>query len=571
MAPSGLEIAGIVLHAFPLAINTLEICRDAAKVVGSFLQIKLAYKKWRDDLEFHRLLFTKNLRQLLLPLVLDDNTIEELLLAPGGDGWTEEQTVRLFEERLGESYDLYMKYIHGMNQTIIEINRELAVDSDWARSILRDESQASNSKTRLKSFMTRQFHKFKLSSNETTRQRLFGELQRYNDKLERLLKASDDDIRLQRDRKPESQFDSLDPEICNVWRQAKNVFQALTSAWTCQCQQHGAKLLLQHRTTGKSGYEITFSGFLASEFESHKVKILEAEDTALKQSVSALDSVPIDQPSHRRSHWPRSRLWTSNKKGESNKISRTQLSVRLARVETSPSLPISNEIVNLCASLGTSEVSYYGYLIQEECRYHVLNISRLNIEAVRSVTLDQMLRGDVSPLLTRSQRYNLSLILASTFLQLLDSPWLSVLPKRSDIIFFSSHHEDARIIQLDQPYISHDFRPSNTLNSASSPDKMFSFTAALDHLGIMLLELCFGRIIEEQTWRKKKGFDILAAREWQCHVNEEAGGDYAEAVSWCLGGNRIAPLERWRQEMLRRVVQPLHRCREYLSNGGADI
>lgn len=129
-------------------------------------------------------------------------------------------------------------------------------------------------------------------------------------------------MRLQRDRKSKSQFDCVDSGICNIWRQAKNVFQALTSAWTCQCQQHGVRLLLQHRTTGKAEFEITFSGLIASEFESHKVKILEAEDTALKQSISALNSIPLHQPGHRRSVRLQSRLRTRNKKGKSSKRSR---------------------------------------------------------------------------------------------------------------------------------------------------------------------------------------------------------------------------------------------------------
>jgi hypothetical protein len=171
-------------------------------------------------------------------------------------------------------------------------------------------------------FLTRQLHKFKLSSNGTTRKRLFGELQQYNDKLEKLLEASDEDVRLQRDRKSNCHLDSVDSGICNIWRQAKNVFQALASAWTCQCQQHGAKLLLQHRTTGKAEFEIMFSGFVTSEFESLQVKILEAEDTALKQSISALDSVHLHQPSHRRSHRLQSRLRTRNKKGKSTRKSR---------------------------------------------------------------------------------------------------------------------------------------------------------------------------------------------------------------------------------------------------------
>jgi hypothetical protein len=86
-------------------------------------------------LEFHKLLFTKNLRQLLLPLVLDDDKIKELLLAPGGDCWREESVAELFEKRLEESYELYMQYIQGIKNTMDEINRELAIDSKWAQKL----------------------------------------------------------------------------------------------------------------------------------------------------------------------------------------------------------------------------------------------------------------------------------------------------------------------------------------------------------------------------------------------------------------------------------------------------
>jgi hypothetical protein len=164
---------------------------------------------------------------------------------------------------------------------------------------------------------------------------------------------------------------------------------------------------------------------------------------------------------------------------------------------------------------------------------------------------------------------------------LLDSPWLSAFTKRADIIFLGDENEDATFFRLGQPHISRDFISASRRDMVASSEDSSNFTEALDHLGIMLLELCFGQIMEDQLWRKrlpvgendteKTGYDILAAREWQCHVNEEAGGDYAEAVSWCLGGNRSAPRERWRQEMLRRVIQPLHRCRYYLSNGGTAI
>ncbi|KAK0730182.1 hypothetical protein B0H67DRAFT_651983 [Lasiosphaeris hirsuta] len=41
-------------------------------------------KKRRDDLELRQLLFTRHLKQLLLPLVVDDDKIKVLLAAPGG-------------------------------------------------------------------------------------------------------------------------------------------------------------------------------------------------------------------------------------------------------------------------------------------------------------------------------------------------------------------------------------------------------------------------------------------------------------------------------------------------------
>ncbi|KAM0258709.1 hypothetical protein ACHAQJ_003718 [Trichoderma viride] len=261
MSGSGFEIAGIVLAAFPLAINALEICRTTANRVGIFLQIKLEYKRWRDDLEFHKLVFTKNLRQLLLPLVLDDDKIEELLLAPGGDCWKEKLVSELFEKRLEESYGLYMQYIEGIRRTMDEINRELAIDSKWAQKLL-DSS---------------------LSSNGTVRKRLFEELQGYNDKLEKLLKVNDED--------------------------------ALASAWICRCQQHGAKLLLQHRTSGKVEFEITLTGFMSSGFETHKVRIAEGDDmvtAGLKESITLLEDIPPRQSNHKQSYQIKSALRTKS-------------------------------------------------------------------------------------------------------------------------------------------------------------------------------------------------------------------------------------------------------------------
>lgn len=254
-------------------------------------------------------------------------------------------------------------------------------------------------------------------------------------------------------------------------------------------------------------------------------------------------------------------------------------SVTLTSVNTIPPLSYTRQIADLCTAFRLPERSCYGYLTAEDFRYYVYNIAQPRSEEVTSVTLDQILRGEIGLTFTRMQRYTLSLIMASTYLQLLDSPWLAKSPKRADIFFHDATTEGASI-RLDEPQISQHFKGSYKRDDLASVGKN-SRSGALDKLGIMLLELCFGRTIEDQPWRKelpagendteKAAYDILAAREWLGHVNDEAGPAYADAVSWCLLGNRCVPEEKWRQEMLRKVIYPLKQSREFLANGGMEI
>lgn len=127
---SGFEVAGIVLGAFPLAITALDKYREVATRLGLFYKIRLEYKKCRDALEFHQLTFTRHLRQLLLPLVVDDDRIAVLLADPGGDSWRDQAVAGLLRKRLQDSFALYVGYIEGMESVMKRVNRELAADSD---------------------------------------------------------------------------------------------------------------------------------------------------------------------------------------------------------------------------------------------------------------------------------------------------------------------------------------------------------------------------------------------------------------------------------------------------------
>lgn len=235
--------------------------------------------------------------------------------------------------------------------------------------------------------------------------------------------------------------------------------------------------------------------------------------------------------------------------------------------------------------------------------------------SLTAITYDQIL---ASGTMTRKQRYILALTLASSFLQLLDTPWLPVSWKRSDIVFLIDDQ-----IQMDpskrlQPYLRRDMsllplhsppaqgqaqtpttslQPATSASPSRSPSPFTSLSAkgtglsssniiqlnrSIDGLGILLLELCFGVTLESQDRlfppsiqisrgastsgggarvlaEEEQGiFNMFAARNWLYEVEDEAGQEYFRAVAWCLGS--VARLDRWRADMLKEVVEPLSRC-----------
>lgn len=141
---SGLEVAGAVLGAFPMALIAFEKYREATRRFGRFDNIRLEYKKYRDTLKFHHVTFTNHLRQVLLPLPLGDDMIEELLSAPGGDGWNEPTTANHLQKRLLGSYGPYLEYVNEIKCILDRIHRELAINPETIQQQIQDQVRINN-------------------------------------------------------------------------------------------------------------------------------------------------------------------------------------------------------------------------------------------------------------------------------------------------------------------------------------------------------------------------------------------------------------------------------------------
>jgi hypothetical protein len=85
---SGIEIAGLVLGAFPVILHALEGYRKAAEGMTDWWRIQRTYTKCYQDLRYHQIIFEENVERFLLPLVVDDNESRTLMADPAGKGWS---------------------------------------------------------------------------------------------------------------------------------------------------------------------------------------------------------------------------------------------------------------------------------------------------------------------------------------------------------------------------------------------------------------------------------------------------------------------------------------------------
>lgn len=261
---------------------------------------------------------------------------------------------------------------------------------------------------------------------------------------------------------------------------------------------------------------------------------------------------------------PRSRSVTLTPAAGTHALQNRQLNI--SAVSTG-----SNKIQSLCQAFAAYEApnTCYGFLEDEFQRYYVYpSTTEPCLTLDNPVTLDSLLRREYQQSLNRRQRYCLALIIASSFLQLRKSPWLPSAWSTSEISFFRDA-DDANVILLNRPYIERTFSAINT--TKNQPESV----SAIALLGIVLLELCFGTLIDEHPIRKKfppgdererQVFDQAAAMTWLQDVGDEAGPDYAGATEWCLVKSKTVPSgEAWRQLLFENVVQPLERCAQYLN------
>ena|SRR5438045_9476826 len=120
---SGVEVAGVVLGAFPLLLSALEQYKsavDAVRKSSSSVQLRSLQEQIVVESEVF-----KNSCEHLLSAVLDPDKLAEALSDPIGALWRDPGVESNMKDVLGHSYELFFVMCESMISAIGEVKREL--------------------------------------------------------------------------------------------------------------------------------------------------------------------------------------------------------------------------------------------------------------------------------------------------------------------------------------------------------------------------------------------------------------------------------------------------------------
>lgn len=244
---------------------------------------------------------------------------------------------------------------------------------------------------------------------------------------------------------------------------------------------------------------------------------------------------------------------------------------------STPLLPVNDDLAigkidSICSSLLITGKGCVGYVMDENNIYYVYQEPK---PGKFPIALEDLVRSQLKHPPSRRQRYRISLAVASSFMQLLETPWMPPKARRADIVFTPDEQYYSPELVLEYSSLLQGNTPAAALKSGNGSPATTEFFGPMEFLGVLLLEFCFWSLLEAhplraifppgETEMEKLAFDLAAAQSWRSEVLEHSGLDYKKAVDWCFQGHKDISSASWRKDMFRNVVQPLEQCNKYLS------
>ncbi|KAF5723594.1 hypothetical protein FMUND_1702 [Fusarium mundagurra] len=532
---SGLEIAGLILGAIPVAIEALKSGSQGIAILRRSRRYENELERLVNKLENERVRLQDVSEKVLVDLV-PHSRIEELLQSPGRMFNDDPELKAKLRRRLWKGFDLF-------DQTLKEINAAMNEAINRISLQIQDESNIRRSLR----------HSF-----------LDDLLSRINEGVSVLEQLVDRSIQLEPDRNRRFQGKFL----CFIRNLACQLSCALQASFHCTCG-HQICLQLERRSLdmvpGDTGDDaVKYIGFhlaLSYKERSTMSDIISSRVTMWSEVLAkpsplsppetlttTIQPKPKDQLKDSRAN--SSPIYTRYFSSPMNGSAKLQAnSVELKSVVNHPQR--STRTVDLCNTItqpiepGTK--TSYGMIFDastpETYTYHVSSVilSKYRAQCGRTVTsLNEVLgQNRRYMILSEQDRLKLAAVISSNLLQLHGSPWMPKIVRSQDIYLIQSDDDpicDRFFVMQTLPNKIDTCIEENTELSSMRNQALF-------YLGVLLIELAFGKSFELLRSERDKSStgsqfftDYRTAKRLVDQVKSFIGPNYGSAVSRCIDG-----------------------------------
>ncbi|TAQ86665.1 hypothetical protein B7494_g5026 [Chlorociboria aeruginascens] len=576
------EVAGLVLGAFPLLISAAESYKKGFEPLLKWKRFRTEFIGFIDAVDIQKQLFDQMMERFLISADVPQDQIKSFMTVKNYEGWRRPDLINKLKSRLGPSYPAFFDWAdEGASNWDYQLKRiRLSFSKRGTETVALLEMHNRKLRELLDSSDKLESMKAATTRKDTTWANVFDCIRKHAGSLHSAIKngwqCSCESphlaaLRLQKHSTTDwtSQFNmsfTVPPKIAAPQSRREVVIGIKEITTPINPPDQSIKNPIPHEEVYLDKLRRDFEPKTTSQTSSLSRPILPPSVSSLSSTSSASSSLfgsffTKSESSLNTSismngtesllDTGSSRSLFSGRKTKAKKRVRMTLPGELAISSSTPSTPKSPptpsqapyevpsiEIKDLCSTLFDKNIdaTCLGYLTDDQKRQHELRPIKdappFSADDTL-ISLDIILSNKADIRLNRQERYKVASVLATSLLQLQTTPWLADKMEKKNIFFYRRGSK----VLIEHPYISHAFKSNKTkplprpINTTSpTPATRFAARNSLSHLGILLLELCFGQAIENQDFRKSylgpdgkanEVTDYMTARDWTEMVCDE--------------------------------------------------
>ncbi|KLP22785.1 uncharacterized protein LW94_14989 [Fusarium fujikuroi] len=559
---SGFEIAGIVLGSIPLLISATEHYRNS-------LDRATAFRKWKDVLNsalrefwYQHSSFESSLR-IILKDVASPLEIEEMIGDPHHELWKSRDLSQALQERLKNSYRPYIYVIEDMRAYMKRLATHLDIDRDAGTA---DDLEAIiKANERLPSaggLVTFEFKRaVKLTMKRKEVQKLLDDMKASNNRLDELRAKSE---ALSNNSITPSTAEKLgfSSSLQQIQNYATMLHQTLGKAWSCSSHaSHEIRLLLEDRVVRRKELKSLKKVKPPSQPLSFTITHKSPTSCALWKSAK-IEIIDSDREADKEKKTVRF------KESDTRRFGQGQQSINIRSIH---GLTV---VGGLCTAFRCYNRFGFGLddqgVLYETYQAEIKPVCCAdNLISLQELLLARSDKKCIIPL-TDQQRYRLSIILTSSFLQLYSTPWLNKHWNQRTILFSSTLKDDQLEVDLGHPFIAESYGSSPCQNTTSMEAKEVADDSAnLLMLAKILLQIKFHdrassisnkeRASDPTTFDRVRESQLL--NQWVFQERENLSLGHQNAIKFCIDSSNRTDADLWdlkfRQIVLDKVIVPL--------------